>query len=152
MKSWIVNIVKALVVVAIFFACVPTARQFAAPSLPPSPWSMLQKGKASFYSDAHHGNLTASGSIFNMHALTAAHKTLPFGTRVRVVNRWNGKAVVVRITDRGPFVKGRVIDLSHRAAKLIGLTGVAPVLLQVENTNGLQTNLVRSLSQKGNPR
>ena len=83
-------------------------------------------GLASYYFEPQS---TASGERFNPHELTAAHKTLPFGTRVRVTNRHNGKSVVVRINDRGPFVKGRVIDLSRAAARAINMDGVAPVTL-----------------------
>jgi len=90
-------------------------------------------GTASWYGGQFHGRKTASGERYNMNALTAAHRSLPFGTKVRVTNRKNGKSVVVRITDRGPFVGKRVIDLSRRAAQAISMTGsgVAPVTLQV---------------------
>jgi len=90
-------------------------------------------GTASYYGTAFHGKKTASGERFNMHALTAAHPTLPFGVRVRVTNLDNGKSVVVRINDRGPFKKGRIIDLSHGAAREIGMigTGTARVRLEV---------------------
>jgi rare lipoprotein A len=80
-------------------------------------------GLASYYALAHDGRRTASGEIFDMQAMTAAHRSLPFGTRVRVVNLENGREVVVRINDRGPFRKGRIIDLSYAAARVIGLTG-----------------------------
>jgi rare lipoprotein A len=109
------------------------------PTCTPGPvqqWVQVQKGMASWYGEQLHGRLTASGAAFNTHDLTAAHRTLPFGTRVRVVNRWNGKSVIVRITDRGPFVDGRVIDLSHRAARVIGAAGITPVLLQLEAKHG----------------
>jgi rare lipoprotein A len=68
----------------------------------------------------HHGRKTASGEAYDMHALTAAHRTLPLGTRLRVINVDNGRTVVVRINDRGPFVDGRVIDLSRAAARELG--------------------------------
>jgi rare lipoprotein A len=84
-------------------------------------------GIASVYSDSQ----TASGERMNPGAMTAAHRTLPFGTRVTVVNNRNGRAVVVRINDRGPFVSGRVIDLSPAAARAIGVSGLAPVSLTV---------------------
>jgi rare lipoprotein A len=77
----------------------------------------------------HHGRLTANGERFNTHTMTAAHRTLPFGTRVRVTHQRTGKSVVVRINDRGPFVRGRVIDLSKASAQAIGMSGVAPVRL-----------------------
>ena len=77
-------------------------------------------GLASYYKS---GGKTANGEIFNPYGLTAAHRTLPFGTRVKVTNLRNGKSVIVRINDRGPFTRGRVIDLSLAAAKAVGLTG-----------------------------
>ncbi len=89
-----------------------------------------ESGIASWYGPRFHGKRTASGERFNTNELTAAHKTLPFGTRVRVKSLTNGKEVVVRINDRGPFIKGRIIDLSQAAAQALGLTGVKQVLLQ----------------------
>lgn len=82
----------------------------------------LQQGMASWYGPGFHGRLTANGERFDMNELTAAHKTLPFGTRVLVHNPRTGKEVVVRINDRGPYAKNRVIDLSRAAAKLLGIT------------------------------
>ncbi len=81
----------------------------------------FQKGIASWYGTAYHGNNTASGEVFNMFDYTAAHRTLPFGTRVIVYYPRTGKAVAVRINDRGPFVEGRIIDLSYAAAREIDL-------------------------------
>lgn len=88
-----------------------------------------QNGKASFYADKFIGRKTANGETFRNSKLTAAHKTLPFGTKVKVTNKNNGKSVKVRINDRGPFVAGRIIDLSKKAAKKIDLykAGVAEV-------------------------
>ena len=83
----------------------------------------LQRGLASWYGPGFHGRLTASGERFDMHELTAAHKSLPFGTQVLVHNPRTGKQVVVRINDRGPFVGGRVIDLSRAAADALGILG-----------------------------
>jgi len=85
---------------------------------------------ASFYS---HGRQTASGERFDPHDLTAAHRTLPFGTRVRVTSLATGRSVTVRVNDRGPFVRGRAIDVSSSAAKMLGITGqgVAKVKLDV---------------------
>lgn len=87
-------------------------------------------GIASYYWQPQR---VASGGWFNPNALTAAHKTLPFGTRVRVTNKRNGKSVVVRINDRGPYIKGRIIDLSKRAAGVIGMrgSGIAPVSVTI---------------------
>lgn len=89
----------------------------------------LQTGEASWYGPGFHGKTTANGETYNQNALTAAHRTLPFDTRVRVINMDNGKSVVVRINDRGPYVGNRVIDLSRRAAREIDMieTGVARV-------------------------
>jgi rare lipoprotein A len=91
--------------------------------------SNAQSGLASHYS--HVGKRTASGEHANPGGMTAAHRSLPFGTHVRVTHRKNGRSVVVRINDRGPFVRGRLIDLSTAAARAIGFTGVAPVTLAV---------------------
>lgn len=88
-----------------------------------------QAGIASWYGPGFHGRTTANGERFNTHALTAAHRTLPFGTKVRVTNRNNGRSVVVRINDRGPYVGGRVIDLSNASARALGMSGVAKVSL-----------------------
>ena len=94
---------------------------------------MVTEGKASYYADRFHGRLTANGERFNMHDLTAAHKSLPFGSMVRVTNLSNGKKVLVRINDRGPYIKGRIIDLSLEAAKEIDLLkkGVTNVRIEV---------------------
>ncbi|MCY1284397.1 Endolytic peptidoglycan transglycosylase RlpA [compost metagenome] len=90
------------------------------------------EGKASYYGARHHGKRTASGERFNQNALTAAHRTLPFGTRVRVTNLRNDRTVVVRINDRGPYGRGRIIDVSHKAAEVLGMirSGVVPVRVE----------------------
>jgi rare lipoprotein A len=80
-------------------------------------------GLASFYGQRHQGHATASGELFDMNKLTAAHRTLPFGTRLRVTNVENGRQVVVRVNDRGPWVADRVLDVSQAAAKSLGMTG-----------------------------
>ena len=92
-----------------------------------------QTGIASVYGsgDGYAGRKTASGERMNPGALTAAHRTLPFGTRVSVVNLRNGKQVVVRISDRGPFIRGRIVDLTPAGARAIGFSGLAPVKLTV---------------------
>lgn len=92
----------------------------AAATLPPT-GAALGSGKASWYGPGFQGRPTASGERFDMHALTAAHRTLPFGTRVRVRNPQNGREVVVRINDRGPWVRDRIIDLSKAAAAALDL-------------------------------
>lgn len=94
--------------------------------------SFIAEGNASFYGGKFHGRKTASGAIFNKHAMTAAHPKLPFGTRVRVTHVRNGRSVVVTINDRGPFVKSRIIDVSRAAAEQLGMVqqGVARVRLE----------------------
>ena len=92
-----------------------------------------ESGIASFYHDKYQGRLTANGERFDQRAMTAAHKSLPFGTRVRVVNVRNGRSVMVRINDRGPFVRGRIIDLSYAAFSRIEnpRNGLADVVVEV---------------------
>ena len=90
-------------------------------------------GFASFYGSEFHGRRTASGERYDQDELSAAHRTLPFGTRVRLTNLKNGRTVVVRVTDRGPFRRGRIVDVSKRAARELGFirAGVARVRLEV---------------------
>ncbi|MGB5737230.1 MAG: septal ring lytic transglycosylase RlpA family protein [Thiohalocapsa sp.] len=94
---------------------------------------LAAEGMASYYGKRFHGRRTASGQRFDQHALTAAHRSLRFGTRVRVTNLRNGKNVVVTINDRGPYAKGRILDLSRGAARRLGMVnaGVARVRLKV---------------------
>jgi len=91
------------------------------------------RGKASYYANKFHGRKTASGEVFDENKMTAAHKTLPFGTIVKVTNISNNKSVIVKINDRGPFVSGRIIDLSRAAAEALGMisAGVTEVLVRV---------------------
>lgn len=106
-----------------------------APAQPPKPARIgsTQKGEASWYGDPYHGRRAASGEVYDMEQLTAAHRTLPFQTWVEVTNLKNGRKVRVRINDRGPFVNGRIIDLSRAAAREIDMVrmGIAPVQLRV---------------------
>ena len=97
------------------------------------PKNNRKQGMASWYGNGFSGRRTANGETFNPGQLTAAHRTLPFGTKVRVTNLRNGRSVVVRINDRGPHTRGRVIDLSTGAARLIGVlqSGLAPVAIEV---------------------
>jgi len=102
------------------------------------------EGTASWYGPKFHGKKTASGEIFDMYELTAAHKSLPMETKCVVTNLNNGKSVIVRINDRGPFAKERVIDLSYASAKVIGMIHSGTVLVKVEvlsskETDGLET-------------
>lgn len=113
----------------------PAARP--TPPEPPKPVVPLvistHSGEASWYGPGFYGNRTANGEVYKPGTMTAAHRTLPFGTKVRVTNLWNGRSAVIRINDRGPFVYHRVIDLGHGAASDLGLTasGIAQVKLEV---------------------
>lgn len=100
---------------------------------PPKVKDYTERGTASWYGPGFNGKPTASGEKFNQSAMTAAHKTYPFGTVVRVTNLSNGRSVQVRINDRGPFVKNRIIDLSQGAAKKIDMiqAGTVPVRLDI---------------------
>ena len=89
-------------------------------------------GKASYYSS---GSTTANGEHFNPNGYTAAHRTLPFGTKLRVTNVANGRSVVVRVNDRGPFIKGRVLDLSKGAAKAIGMINAGTANIRMARAN-----------------
>lgn len=95
-------------------------------------------GYASWYGSDFHGKKTANGEIYNMNALTAAHKTLPLPTFVKVTNMANGRTIILRVNDRGPFVKGRIIDISRRGAQLLGFDrqGVTKVRVQAVDENG----------------
>ena len=97
--------------------------------------AQVQSGKASFYALKFTGRKTASGERMHHDSLTCAHRTYPFGTMLRVTNPANGKSVIVRVTDRGPYVKGRIIDLTARAAREIGIIaqGIAPVIVERHN-------------------
>jgi rare lipoprotein A len=106
--------------VAVCFLCLPLAGPFAGSAY-------AEAGIASVY--AYSGEKTASGEQANPRQLTAAHKTLPFGTMVQVTNKKNGRTVMVRINDRGPFVRGRIIDLTPAAASQLGFSGLAPVVV-----------------------
>lgn len=111
----LVRLTAALCGAAMLFALAPVAQ--------------AQSGIASIY--AYKGGKTASGERAAPGGLTAAHRTLPFGTHVRVTNKRNGRSVVVRINDRGPFVRGRIIDLTPAGARALGFSGLAPVTVDV---------------------
>ena len=96
----------------------------------PSVATAAQSSIASVYS-TKHSTKTASGTRMTDYALTAAHRTLPFGTKVRVTHSKSGKSVIVTITDRGPSVRGRIIDLTPAAARLLGISGLAPVIIAI---------------------
>ena len=114
-------------------------------AIPRSAPSHVQQGKASYYGGAAlNGHLTASGERFNPNALTAAHPSLPFGTRIRVTNLSNHRQVVVRVNDRGPFVKGRILDMSTAAAKKIHMTGQGVAQVRLEILKGEEVASVRA--------
>ncbi|MGH7773863.1 MAG: septal ring lytic transglycosylase RlpA family protein [Candidatus Binatia bacterium] len=108
----------------------PTKVKF--PVLPPPETRATQTGIASWYGPGFHGQPTASGVIYDQHELTAAHQTLPLGTRVMVTNLNNGRSSEVTINDRGPFAKGRIIDLSYAAAQILGMIGPGTIPVRVE--------------------
>lgn len=124
--------VAILLACALFSGC---AKKHHIASIPaaPVPVGSSETGLASWYGHPYHGRAAANGEIYDMEKFTAAHRTLPFGTVVRVTNLGNGKTVDVRIIDRGPFVAGRIIDLSHAAAQTIEMIGpgVAQVRLDI---------------------
>lgn len=103
------------------------------PSPPPLPPAVGREevGLASWYGAPHHGRRTASGEVFDMNQLTAAHRTLPFGTRVLVTNRDTGQSAELRINDRGPFVEGRILDVSYAAARLLGAIGPGTIPVRI---------------------
>ena len=93
---------------------------------------LVQSGRASWYGPGFHGKVTASGETFDEAALTAAHKSLPLGSKARVTNVTNGNSVEVKINDRGPFTQGRIIDLSRAAARALGILGTGITIVRVE--------------------
>jgi rare lipoprotein A len=123
-QSWRAGVAAAVTGAVLLFAGAATASGYD------------KVGKASWYGKRYHGRTTASGERFDMNALTAAHRRLPFGTLVRVTNLSNRRSLVVRINDRGPYARGRIIDLSRRAASLLGFRnmGVARVRVQAVRT------------------
>lgn len=120
---------------------IPTAAWASIGPLEPDPASALnhysETGRASYYSSQLHGRRTASGAIYDQTRLTAAHPSLPFGTLVCVTNQLNQDSVMVEITDRGPYTGKRVIDLSLRAAKEIGMVRAGTVLVSIETCEEL---------------
>lgn len=96
----------------------------------------FQVGQASWYGERHHGLETASGEAYNMYEFTAAHPWLPFGSRVRVTNMSNGRSVIVRINDRGPFAKQRIVDVSFAAARRLGILGLGLASVRLELIRG----------------
>lgn len=137
----------------------PASHSAFSPSRPAAaraPAGYTEEGNASWYGEPFHGRRGANGEIYDMHKMTAAHRTLPFETKVRVTNLNNGESTTVRITDRGPFVENRIIDLSLAAAREIGLLGpgTAPVRVEVlggvDPTAGFFTVQVGAFRDRGN--
>ena len=135
----------------------PAARPGKRPKPPPAPLGYTEEGNASWYGVPFNGRRASNGEIYDMYKLTAAHRTLPFDTVVRVTNVNNGKFAVVRITDRGPFVENRIIDLSFAAAQQIESVGpgVVPIRLEVisgsvDPTAGFFTVQVGAFRDRGN--
>jgi rare lipoprotein A len=122
-----------LCLVALFNGRARSATPVQARSNTPIAAAVEESGAASYYGFKYQGRPTASGEIFDLNQFTAAHKTLPFGTKVKVTNLANNRSVIVRINDRGPFIKGRVIDLSQAAAHELEMiqSGTADVKLEV---------------------
>jgi len=119
-KEWILYVIISITLVGLIFLY-----QVAGP--------YYETGIASWYGPGFHGNLTANGEVYDMYGISAAHKTLPFGTIVRVVEIETGRSIVVRINDRGPFIEGRIIDLSKGAAEKLGIVekGITKVGLRI---------------------
>lgn len=120
---------------------------FFAASLP----AFAAEGVASFYGRSEHGGPTASGERFNMHAMTAAHRTAPLGSHMRVTNLKNGRSVVVRINDRGPFVRGRIIDLSQAAAGELGFVGAGLTRVSLETVTAGESNTATRVAAVDEP-
>ena len=126
-----------------------SGRTTPAPPLPGKPGT-TEVGYASWYGDPYHGRRAANGEIYDKNQMTAAHRTLPFETMVKVANLENGRSTVVRITDRGPFVKGRIIDLSLAAAKQVAMIGPGTALVRLEIlSNGREPGPARYVVQVG---
>ncbi|MBI3611258.1 MAG: septal ring lytic transglycosylase RlpA family protein [Nitrospirae bacterium] len=117
-----------------FFLSVVTISCASVPrSVEDYPIGYRETGLASWYGEEFHGRPTANGEIYDMYGMTAAHRLMPLGTVVKVTHRENGRSVTVKVNDRGPFVRGRILDLSYGAAKSLGMigTGTAPVAIEV---------------------
>ena len=110
--------------------------------------TVFQQGKASYYGKAHHGKKTASGKRFNMHAMTAAHRSLPFGTQLKVTSKDTGKSVIVTINDRGPYAGGRILDLSQEAAWQLGMIKQGVGVVTLEKMNVKQDSVRRSSTER----
>jgi rare lipoprotein A len=122
---------KRLLIIGLILGLVWGCAHGRREAVPPT-GKRVEVGWASWYGEPFHGRKTASGAVYDMHQLTAAHKTLPLGTRVMVTHLKNGNTVAVTINDRGPFVKGRIIDLSYAAAQALGMAGEGVAQVRVD--------------------
>jgi rare lipoprotein A len=125
------RLATALILTSVLAACSATP-QVVRPPAPEQVPRAYQTGYASWYGQAHQGKRTTSGEAYDMHKLTAAHPTLPMGTRLFVTNLQNGRSVTVRVNDRGPTVDGRIVDLSYAAAREVGAVGAGVVPVRIE--------------------
>lgn len=134
MRTWLTRWTTAALICVLMAGCTtgPRNQPTRDQTIDPAATQQIGSGKASYYGSQHHGKRTASGERFDQNALTAAHRSLPFGTRVKVTNIRNGKAVVVRINDRGPFVRNRIIDLSKAAFSAIASPHAGVVKVRLE--------------------
>lgn len=139
---WDLKLVLLLLTVSYLAACSLPASRIPPPVTAPR---VSQTGIASWYGPGFHGKTTASGVIYNQDDLTAAHQTLPLGTRVLVTNLENGRSIEVLINDRGPFAKGRIIDLSYAAGKILGMIGpgTIPVRIEVVGSGADKISLIK---------
>lgn len=133
---------KIFSILILFFFCINTYSQAR----------FSQKGEASFYANKFNGRKTANGEIFRQNKLTAAHRTLPFGTVLKVTNLSNGKSVIVRINDRGPFARGRIIDLSKLAAKKLDFIQKGHVMVSIQSIGGNYTKKITNKEKRKNRR
>jgi rare lipoprotein A len=145
--------VKSLILLtAVLAMAVPATAQSATRITPGGARAeaRLNHGVASYYAASLHGRRTASGERYNRHELTAAHRTLPFGTLLRVTDQRTGRAVLVRVNDRGPFIRGRVLDLSNAAAQQLGMhrRGTARITYEVVDPNALPSRQVAAPEDK----
>jgi len=140
------------VVVLLFTGCASTPRATRTIGVPPTRSTPANTivGIASYYGKEYHGKTTASGEIFDMTKLTAAHRSLPFGINVRVTNLSNNHSVIVRVNDRGPFIAGRIIDLSLAAAQRLGMITAGLARVSVEPIESGKGEIRRTLSKAGN--
>ncbi len=141
----LISFLSLLLLLSSIACSLPPAKVKVPP--PPAPINVVsQTGIASWYGPGFHGLRTASGAIYNQYDLTAAHQTLPLGSRVIVINIQNGRSVEVLINDRGPFVKGRIIDLSYAAASGLGMVrpGTIPVRIEVIDSGSSKIRTIRT--------